>query len=33
MIPVKGRAPLALNPAGVVNPQGFTPKTLIKSGT
>ena len=32
MVPVKGRAPLALNPAGVVSSQGLTPKTLIKSG-
>ena len=30
MIPVKGRAPLPAMVAGVVSPQGLTPKTLIK---
>ena len=32
MIPVKGRAPPPAMVAGVANPRGFAPKTLIKSG-
>jgi hypothetical protein len=32
MVTAKGRAPLPAMAAGVVSPQGLTPKTLIKSG-